>query len=82
MLPRSGRQQAGEHFDGGGFSGAVGAQESEELAGSDAEIYVLTATKAAEAAREMFGGNRRAGDRGRKLHGISDSAHHLEALRI
>ena len=35
-----GREQAGEHLDGGGFTCAVGAEEAEELAGGDGEVDV------------------------------------------
>ena len=52
---RRGREQAGEHFDGGGFAGAVGAQKSEELAGSDAQIYVVDGDELAETSREVLG---------------------------
>ncbi len=35
---RGGRQQRGEHVDGGGLTGAVGAQEAVHLAGLDAQL--------------------------------------------
>jgi hypothetical protein len=36
--PGTGREQPGEHLDGGGFSRAVGAEEAEELSGRDAQV--------------------------------------------
>ncbi len=39
--PGAGREQAGEHFDGRGFSGAVGAEEAEELSRRDAQIDAI-----------------------------------------
>ena len=54
---RRGREQTGEHFDRGGFSCAVGAEEAEKLSGSDAEIYILDGDELTEAAREAFRGN-------------------------
>ena len=50
-----GSEQAGEHLDGGGFAGAVGAEEAEELAGSDGEVDVLNGGEFAEAAGEAGG---------------------------
>ena len=47
-----GCEQAGEHFDGGGFARAVGAQEAEELSGGYGEIDILNCSKFAEAASE------------------------------
>ena len=38
MLPDVGASKPGQHFDGGRFSGAVGAEKSEELAGIHAQI--------------------------------------------
>ena len=55
--PFAGREQAGEHLDGGGFSGAIGAEKSEELAGSDGQIDVVHGEELAEAAREIFRGD-------------------------
>ena len=37
----SGREQTGQHFDGGGFSRAVRSQEAEELAGSDFQVHIF-----------------------------------------
>src|SRR5262249_18994742 len=44
-----GSEQAGKHFDGGGFAGAVGSKESEELAGGDLQVDVVYGGKGAEA---------------------------------
>ena len=52
-----GGEQAGEHLDGGGFACAVGAEEAEELAGSDGEVDVLNGGEFAETAGEACGGN-------------------------
>jgi len=50
-----GSEEAGEHFDGGGFASAVGSEEAEELAGCDAEIYVFYGRERAKAASETIG---------------------------
>ena len=52
-----GREQAGEHFDGGGFAGAVGAEEAEELARGDGEGDVIDGGEGAEAAGEVADGD-------------------------
>ncbi len=52
-----GREEAGEHLDGGGFAGAVGAEEAEELAGGDGEIDVLNGGEIAETTGEACGGD-------------------------
>src|ERR1700732_841820 len=59
-LDASGRwsEQAGKHLDGCGFSGAVGTEEAEELAGCNLEVYVIDGDKLSESARQMFCGNR------------------------
>ena len=49
-----GSEEAGEHLDGGGFAGAVGAEEAEELAGRDGEVDVLNGGEVAEAAGEAW----------------------------
>ena len=54
-----GGEKAGEHLDGGGFAGAVGAEEAEELAGRDGEVDVLNGSKVAKAASEAGGGDGR-----------------------
>ena len=43
-----GRQQRGEHLDGGGFAGAVGAQEGEDLALGDIESDIVDGGEVAE----------------------------------
>src|SRR6266849_9423807 len=37
----SGREQARQHFDGGGFAGAVGSQETKELTGGYLQVHVV-----------------------------------------
>jgi hypothetical protein len=54
-----GGEEAGEHLDGGGFAGAVGAEEAEELAGRDGEIDVLNGGEVAESPGEALGGDGR-----------------------
>ena len=51
------REEAGEHFDRGGFAGAVGAEEAEELAGGDAKVHIVDGDEVSEAARKMLGGD-------------------------
>ena len=41
MRPSVGARRPVEHFYGGGFSGAVGAEKAEELAWGYREIYVI-----------------------------------------
>jgi hypothetical protein len=50
-----GGEEAGEHLDGGGLAGAVGAEEAEELTGGDGEVDVLDGGEVAEAAGEAGG---------------------------
>ena len=52
-----GREEAGEHLDGGGFAGAVGSEEAEELAGLDVEIDVVDCGEAIEDAGKGVGGD-------------------------
>ena len=54
-----GGEEAGEHLDGGGFTGAVGAEEAEELTGRDGEVDVLNGGEVAETAGEVGGGDGR-----------------------
>ena len=44
------REQAGQHLDGGGFAGAVGAKKAEELTGINPKIHVQDGGEVAEAA--------------------------------
>ena len=60
-LSARGRQQAGQHFDGGGLAGAVGAEKAEELPGGDAEVHILHGNEVSEAASQIFGCDRRRG---------------------
>ena len=66
MRPDGGREQAGEHLDGRGFAGAVGAEEAEELAGVDGKVYVVDGDEVAKSPRQMLGGNGRGVHRGRQ----------------
>ena len=43
---RGGRQQRGEHQDGGGLAGAVGAEEAVDLAGLDAQVDAVDGARA------------------------------------
>jgi len=54
-LAAGGCEQAGEHLDGGGLAGAVGAEEAEELARVDGEVDVIDGGEIPEAARERGG---------------------------
>jgi hypothetical protein len=54
-----GGEKSGEHLDGSGFAGAVGAEEAKELAGRDGEVDVLNGGEVAEAAGEAGGGDGR-----------------------
>src|SRR2546430_11220652 len=49
------RQKAGEHFDDGGFSAAVGTEEAEDLSLFDPEADVVDGREVAEAPDQMFG---------------------------
>src|SRR2546430_17084925 len=51
------RQKAGEHFDDGGFSAAVGTEEAEDLSLFDPEADVVDGREVAEAPDQMFGGD-------------------------
>ncbi len=57
MRPSLGASKPGEHFDGGGFSRAIGAEKPEKLSGSDGQINVVHGEKLAEVAREIFRGD-------------------------
>ena len=58
----TGREEAGEHLDGGGFACAVGAEEAKKLAGFDGEIDVVDGGEAVEGASERVGGDCRRHD--------------------
>src|SRR5712692_678834 len=51
------RQEAGKHFDDGGFSAAVGAEESEDFAFFDAEADVVDGGEVAESSDEILRGD-------------------------
>src|SRR6266853_3329630 len=50
-------QKTCEHFDDGGFSAAVGAEETKDFALFDTEAYVVDGREIAEAPNQMFGGD-------------------------
>jgi len=52
-----GGEESGEHFDGGGFAGAVGAEEAEELTRRDGEVDVLNGGEIAKTSGEVGGGD-------------------------
>ncbi len=56
-LSRAKRQETGKHFDNGGFSAAVRAEETEDFAFLDAEADIVDGGEVAEAAHEMLGGD-------------------------
>ena len=73
-------QQPGQHLDGGGLAGAVGAEKTEELSGGDAEVHILHGDKVSEAASQIFGCDRRRGvvwSIARFLHWVSNLAYWL-----
>ena|ERR1044071_4820934 len=51
----SGREQAGEHLDGGGFAGAVGAEETIETARFNPEIELIDSTDLPEVTCQVGG---------------------------
>src|ERR1035437_9546051 len=53
-LARGGRQQRGEHLDGGGLARPVGAEQAEDLAGVDRKGERVNRRKRAEAAGKVF----------------------------
>src|SRR6266446_5492125 len=78
------RQQAGEHFDDGGLSAAVGAQETEDFAFFDAEADVVDGGEVAEAAHKVLRGDGGVSGRlQRRGHGFSSplSASHPQPYR-
>ncbi len=48
-------EQAGEHFDGGGFARAVGAEETIKAAGLDAEVQFIDGAELPEITRQVGG---------------------------
>ena len=54
----SGREQAVQHFDGRGFSGAIRAEESVELARRNRQVHVFYGGEFSEPARETGGDDR------------------------
>ena len=53
---RRGRQQRGEHVDGRGLAGAVGAQEAEDLAGRDLDVDAVNRARALLELADEVGG--------------------------
>jgi hypothetical protein len=73
-------QQPGEHLDGGGLAGAIGAEEAEELSGGDAEVHILHGNEVSEAASQILGCDRRRGvvwSIARFLHWVSNLAYRV-----
>jgi hypothetical protein len=54
---RGGGEQAGQHLDGGGFAGAVGAEKAVELTLGDVEVDVPHGNEIAETAGKSSGGD-------------------------
>ena len=54
----AGRHQAGQHFHGGGFAAAVGAQKAKNLAPANAKVHVIHGHKVTKAHGEVLGLNR------------------------
>lgn len=52
-----GRQQGSQHFNGGGFTRAVGAEESKDLALGDIESDVIDGSEFAEFLYQALGAN-------------------------
>src|SRR2546422_401925 len=61
----AGREQAREHFDGRGFSRAIGSEESVELSCLDAKIELIDGAKFSKVPREVGGFNG-------WVHGVGD----------
>src|SRR6266446_5208412 len=77
-------QKAGEHLDDGGFSAAVGAEETEDFAFFNAEADVVDGGEVAEAAHEVLRGDGGVSGRlQRRGHGFSSplSASHPQPYR-
>ena len=53
----SGSEKSGKHFDGSGFTGAIGSEEAKELAGLHAQVYRIDGGQRAEAASELLSGD-------------------------
>src|ERR1700677_4447927 len=54
-LPLRRGQQASEHFDGGRFAGAVGAEEAVKRAALDPQLEAIDGAKIAEEPRQLMG---------------------------
>ena len=65
----AGSKQSGEHLDGGGLSCAIGAEETEELAGGDAQVNVVNSHEIPEAAGQAL-----STDGGCEIHQSSESS--------
>ncbi len=72
----AGREQAGQHFDGGGFTRAIGAEEAEELSGGDAQVDVVNGYEFSEAAGQAF-----CRDGGCEVHRVFESSIPGERVR-
>ena len=67
--PATGREQPGEHLDGGRFPCAIGAEEAEELSGSNAQVDAIDGNEFSETAGQALGA-----DGGGKVHQFSESS--------
>src|SRR4030065_2961202 len=77
---RRGRQQAGEHLDGGGLARAVGSEETEYLAAPHLEAHLVHRHEVAEATRERLGRHRDGG--GLCVHGVAPDDGVTEAAAV
>ena len=50
-----GCEQPGEHFNGGGFSRAIGAEEAEKVPRGDLQIDIVHSRQSAETTRQLLG---------------------------
>src|ERR1700758_4529949 len=65
----TGCKQSGEHLDRGRFPCAVGAQEAEELSGSNAQVHAVHGNEFSETAGQAL-----SADGGGKIHQFSESS--------
>src|SRR5579859_2417000 len=68
--PRAWSEQPGEHLDGGGFARAIGAEETEELAGRNAQVHAIDGNEFSETPGQALSANR-----GSEVHEFSNLAH-------
>ncbi len=53
-LPLRGRKQAGQHFDGGRFTGAVGSEKAVKRATFDAQFEAIDGAEVAKEPRQLM----------------------------